>query len=112
MSNRPARTGPGLPAAAREAERPVQNPSWQESNAGHEKKQGPLSEESYVESKAVLVAHIEFIGWATRPDLDIIRRLSPEQITREPLILRLGGFDALLKPFEPKELLHCITAAW
>jgi hypothetical protein len=36
-----------------------------------------------MESKAVLVAHIEFIAWATRPDLDIIRRLSPEQITRE-----------------------------
>src|SRR2546427_10316340 len=62
MSNRPARTGPGLPAAARESERPVQNPSWQESNAGHEMKQGPLSEDSYVESKAALVAHIEFIA--------------------------------------------------
>lgn len=31
----------------------------------------------------MLVGHIGFIAWATRRDLDIIRKLAPEQITRE-----------------------------
>jgi uncharacterized damage-inducible protein DinB len=32
---------------------------------------------------SLLAAHIEFIAWATRRDLDIIRKLKPEQVTRE-----------------------------
>ena len=32
---------------------------------------------------AILVAHIEYISWAARRDMDVIRKLSSEQITRQ-----------------------------
>jgi uncharacterized damage-inducible protein DinB len=32
---------------------------------------------------AVLTAHVQFIAWATRRDLDLIRKLTPEQQSRE-----------------------------
>lgn len=32
---------------------------------------------------AVLAAQVQFIAWATRRDLDVIRKLAPEQQTRE-----------------------------
>ena len=32
---------------------------------------------------AILVAHVEYISWAARRDMDVIRKLSPEQITRQ-----------------------------
>ncbi len=44
------------------------------------------------------------------PMLIVTDRLADERLWSE--VLSLGGYDLLLKPFEPQEVLHVVKSAW
>ncbi len=44
------------------------------------------------------------------PMLIVADRLADERLWSE--VLSLGGYDLLLKPFEPEEVLHVVKSAW
>lgn len=54
---------------------------------------------------------LEDAALATYPPAVIVAsRLADERLWAE--VLNMGGWDVLAKPFETKEVIHCVSSAW
>ena len=49
-------------------------------------------------------------GLRTPPNIIVFSRLADESLWAE--VLNMGGFDVLIKPFQPEEVLRVTFAAW